>query len=153
MQPKMIMHPIKPSLDGKDLSNIKDPKGTYLFNEMVNVCKQSNQGLVKYYWPKPGKDQPQEKFSYVQVFPAWNWIVGTGAYVNDIEDKVIAMRKVTSKHIQSIIISTIVESFILIIIMMIIVNIIMNNIMSPFVKTNIRFLFIQPLMLPQVTHF
>jgi len=127
MQPKMIMHPIKPSLDGKDLSNIKDPKGTYLFNEMVNVCKQSNQGLVKYYWPKPGKDQPQEKFSYVQVFPAWNWIVGTGAYVDDIEDKVIAMRKVTSKHIQSIIISTIVESLILIIIMMIIVNIIMNK--------------------------
>ena len=128
MQPKMIMHPIKPSLNGKDLSNIKDPKGTYLFNEMVKVCKKSNQGLVEYYWPKPGKDQPQKKFSYVQVFPAWNWIVGTGAYVNDIEDKVIAMRKVTSKHIQSIIISTIVESIILIIIMMVIVNIIMNKI-------------------------
>ena len=29
--PKMIMHPIKPALDGKDLSSVKDPNGVFLF--------------------------------------------------------------------------------------------------------------------------
>jgi len=37
--PKMIMHPIKPALDEKDLSGFKDPNGVYLFNEMVKVVK------------------------------------------------------------------------------------------------------------------
>ncbi len=127
-QPKMIMHPIKPSLNGKDLSNVKDPNGVYLFNDMVKVAQQSQQGgLVKYSWAKPGKDKPQLKFSYVKKFNGWNWIVGTGAYVDDIEDKVISMEKETSDKINSIVISFIIEALIIILIAMFIVNIITNR--------------------------
>lgn len=86
MQPNMIMHPIKPSLNGKNLSGFKDPNGVYLFNEMVKVSKSANKGgLVKYVWAKLGHDKPQPKFSYVQVFEPWGWVVGTGMYVDDIE--------------------------------------------------------------------
>jgi len=128
MQPKMIMHPMKPSLNGKDLSNVKDPNGVYLFNEMVKVCKKSPKGgLVKYAWSKPGKDKPQSKFSYVKEFKGWNWIVGTGAYVDDIEDKILAMEEKTSSNINSIIISSIIESILLIIITMLIANMIINK--------------------------
>ena len=42
--PKMVMHPIKPSLNGKDLSNIKDPNGVYLFKEMVRVVNKNGGG-------------------------------------------------------------------------------------------------------------
>ena len=88
-QPKMIMHPFKPKLDGKDLSKFKDPKGTYLFNEMVKVCQTKNgRGFVKYYWPKPNFDKPQLKISYVAIFKPFNWIIGTGEYVDDITKKI-----------------------------------------------------------------
>ena len=83
-EPKMIMHPLKPSLDGKDLSHLKDPNGVYLFNEMVNVTKTANSGIVKYSWAKPGFDKPQAKISFVKVFKPFNWIIGTGAYVSDV---------------------------------------------------------------------
>ena len=51
-QPAMVMHPIKPALEGKDLTNNKDPDGTPLFVEMVSVVKQSGEGYVPYKWPK-----------------------------------------------------------------------------------------------------
>jgi methyl-accepting chemotaxis protein len=82
--PKMIMHPIKPELDGKDLSESKDPKGKFLFIEMVKVTKDKGDGFVDYMWPKPGQQQPILKISYVKLFKPWGWIVGTGVYVEDI---------------------------------------------------------------------
>lgn len=63
----MIMHPIKPALDGTDLSNIKDPNGVKLFVEFANVCKRDGQGYVDYMWEKPGFTVPQPKVSYVQL--------------------------------------------------------------------------------------
>lgn len=85
MQPAMIMHPVKPSLNGKDLGQFEDPNGVRLFSEMVAVVKQSGDGFVSYNWPKPGFDQPVEKISYVKGFEPWGWILGSGIYLDDIE--------------------------------------------------------------------
>ena len=84
--PKMVMHPIKPELDGQDLSASKDPNGVFLFNEMVAVAERDGRGFVPYMWPKPGKDKPQPKISYVALFTPWDWVVGTGLYIDDIQD-------------------------------------------------------------------
>ncbi|GLQ33494.1 methyl-accepting chemotaxis protein [Litoribrevibacter albus] len=86
MDLKMVMHPIKPALDGKDVSGFKDPEGTFLFVDMVNVVKKSGSGFVPYLWPKPGKDEPVEKISYVKGFPAWGWVIGSGIYLDDVEE-------------------------------------------------------------------
>ncbi len=83
--PKMIMHPIKPALDGKNLSNFKDPNGKFLFVEMVNVAKRKSAGYVEYQWSKPGFQQPVDKISFVKIQPDWNWIVGAGLYLDDIQ--------------------------------------------------------------------
>ncbi len=82
--PRMVMHPIKPELDGKDLRESKDPTGKHLFVEMVEVVKRDGGGTVHYLWPKPGADQPVPKISYVKHFKPWDWIIGTGIYVDDI---------------------------------------------------------------------
>lgn len=90
--PKMIMHPIKPALNGQDLSNVKDPNGIFLFNEMAKVTKIQEMGRVDYSWTKPGSDKPVPKMSYVMLFKEWGWIVGTGEYVDNIEAKIDQMR-------------------------------------------------------------
>ena len=72
MTPRMIMHPMKPELNGQDLSGSKDPNGKPLFVEMVNVCRKDGAGFVDYMWPKPGVDKPQPKISYVNCFPGGN---------------------------------------------------------------------------------
>ncbi|MEH6626039.1 MAG: methyl-accepting chemotaxis protein [Motiliproteus sp.] len=85
MKPAMIMHPIKPSLDGKDLSGVKDPKGKHLFVEFANTVRREGAGFVDYYWPKPGLEDPVAKLSYVKGFKPWGWIVGSGIYIDDVE--------------------------------------------------------------------
>ncbi len=89
---KCIMHPIKPSLDGRDLSGVKDADGKLLFQEMIDVSNRTGQGFVKYQWPKPGMDMPQPKISFVKMFSPWKWIVGTGIYYDDINAEMAAIR-------------------------------------------------------------
>ncbi|GAA0817918.1 methyl-accepting chemotaxis protein [Colwellia asteriadis] len=84
-EPKMIMHPIKPALNGKNLSQTTDPNGTALFVDMVNVVKAQGEGFVPYQWAKPGFEQPVDKISFVKGFSSWQWIVGSGTYLDDIE--------------------------------------------------------------------
>ncbi|MCF0019532.1 methyl-accepting chemotaxis protein [Stutzerimonas stutzeri] len=85
--PKMIMHPMQPKLDGQGLSKIKDPEGKELFNEMVAIARRDGAGLVDYMWAKPGEENPVPKISYVQLFKPWGWIIGSGIYVDDVEQE------------------------------------------------------------------
>jgi len=105
-KPTMIMHPYTPELNGKDLSNFKDPNGKYLFNEMVKTAKENSQGFVKYYWPKPGEKNPQPKLSFVKSFDQWKWIIGTGVYIDDIDKIVQKKEKLLMKHLHEIISNT-----------------------------------------------
>jgi methyl-accepting chemotaxis protein len=85
MTPRMIMHPIKPELDGKDLAGMKDPSGNALFVGFVDVVKKQGAGFYSYLWPKPGFEQPVGKISYVKGFAPWDWIIGTGIYLDDVD--------------------------------------------------------------------
>ena len=78
MQPKMVMHPIRPELDGTDLAQNKDPPAKPLFVAFVDVVKAKGAGDVPYLWPKPGSDKPVLKVSHVKGFAPWGWIIGSG---------------------------------------------------------------------------
>jgi len=82
---KMVMHPIKPELEGRDLSTLKDSDGKLLFVEMNRVVDAQGSGFVDYTWPKPGEDAPQPKISFVEAFKPWGWVVGTGVYASDLD--------------------------------------------------------------------
>ena len=84
MHPRMVMHPMKPEMNGNDISTFKDPNGKALFVDFVNVVKKNGAGFVPYEWPKPGFDKPQPKLSYVAGFAPWNWVIGTGVYIDDL---------------------------------------------------------------------
>ena len=82
--PVIVMHPIRPDLEGQNLGGMQDPTGKYLFREFVQVAQSKGAGFVNYMWPKPGATEPQPKISYVKLFAEWDWIVGTGVYSDDI---------------------------------------------------------------------
>jgi len=102
---KMLMHPHKPQLNGKDVLQSKDPNGKYLFQDMIKICKKNGEGMVKYSWPKPSFDKPVPKMSYVKLFKEWDWIIGTGAYIDNIESKIQQIRD----HAHDAIIETIIK--------------------------------------------
>jgi methyl-accepting chemotaxis protein len=89
-RPYMVMHPVKPELDGTDLSGNADPNGKKLFVEMAETVKRDKAGYVDYVWPKPGSEDPVAKLSYVAGFAPWDWIVGTGIYIEDVDAAVRA---------------------------------------------------------------
>lgn len=83
----MIMHPIKPELNGKNLDQLKDKGGKQLFNEMNRVVKASGSGFVDYLWPKPGSEEGVPKISFVMGFQPWGWVIGSGIYIDDVDAK------------------------------------------------------------------
>lgn len=90
--PNMIMHPTVPSLDGKPLSNSKWNtalgKNKNLFVSGVELATTQGAGFVDYMWPKPtatGLSAMQPKLSYMSLYKPWNWVIGTGIYVDDVE--------------------------------------------------------------------
>jgi methyl-accepting chemotaxis protein len=87
LQHTMIMHPIKPELNGKVLDQLKDKSGKLLFTEMNKVVNAQGAGFVDYLWPKPGSgsDEGVAKTSYVMGFQSWGWVIGSGLYVDDVE--------------------------------------------------------------------
>jgi methyl-accepting chemotaxis protein len=89
LTPRMVMHPIKPEMNGKDLSDSKDPNGKLLFMEMVKVCKEKGNGFVEYVWEKQGSSSPMPKISYVELYQPWGWIIGTGIYIDDIDAQML----------------------------------------------------------------
>jgi methyl-accepting chemotaxis protein len=93
-KPAMLMHPFRPDLDGKDISDFKDPQGKALFVEFAKVCREAGEGFVNYLWQwKDDKTRIVPKLSYVKTFAPWGWIVGTGIYVNDVTEQVNALRR------------------------------------------------------------
>jgi methyl-accepting chemotaxis protein len=92
-RPYMIMHPFSKDLEGKDLSGNRDKQGKALFVEMVKVCQQNGSGYVEYMWQyKDDATRIVPKISYVKKFEAWDWIIGTGMYIEDVNEEIAAWR-------------------------------------------------------------
>ena len=89
MHPRMVMHSVRPELDGTDLSNNKDPDGKLLFVEFVKTVRANGAGIVYYLWPKPGSDKPVPKVSYVKGFEPWGWVIGSGVYADTVDAVVV----------------------------------------------------------------
>jgi len=87
---RMVMHPIKPELNGKDMNSFKDKQGKKLFSNIAQTAKAQGDGFEEYMWPKPGQTQAVEKLSYFKAFKPWGWVIGTGVYIDDIDSSFYA---------------------------------------------------------------
>ncbi len=107
MQPRMIMHPYRPEMNGQDLSDYRDPHGLKLFVEFVDIVKERNAGYKDYLWQwKDNEKRVTPKLSYVIGFKPWGWIVGTGIYLDDVNAEI---RDITR---QTVLVSMVISVFI-----------------------------------------
>lgn len=73
---RMILHPIKPALNGTDLNNYKSPTGHLIFVEMNQaMAKENERAWYNYYWAKPNEAVDKEKTSYLRVYNPWGWVI------------------------------------------------------------------------------
>lgn len=109
--PSIVMHPVKPQLIGKDLSNMQDSNGLYLYLEFVKIAKNQGSGNVSYVWTRPGTDGTLDKVSYVKAFKPWKWVIGTGLYIDDIKMSMWQIGKSLAVYVVFIILLLLAGSF------------------------------------------
>lgn len=89
MHPRVVIHPHRADLNGKDVSGYTDPDGKHVFMEIVKVVKQHGFGYVHYKWQsRDNKHLIVPKLSYVKGFAPWGWIIGTGIYIDDVKAEI-----------------------------------------------------------------
>ncbi len=123
------VHGVKASLVGKDMKNLKDTKGTYIYKEIVKIANANKEGgTLKYFWTIPGQEGDFEKLSYVKNFKEWDFIIGTGAYTLDIEKELNRMLKTTEDAINEAVITSIITVLIIIVLFTIFVIMILKKV-------------------------
>jgi methyl-accepting chemotaxis protein len=80
-----ILLPTKPEVEGKSLIDLKDPTGFAIVRDFIKQTSTQGYGVTRYLWEKPGSSKPEPKAGYTILFKPWNWMVGTGIYIDDVE--------------------------------------------------------------------
>lgn len=88
MDLQMVAHPIRPELNGTDISDVRDADGKLFYQHMVELVRADGEGFTDYKWSDAGGGDGQDKISYVKGFEPWNWVVGSGVAVDDVQGAV-----------------------------------------------------------------
>src|SRR5690606_26270010 len=87
----MLMHPFAPETEGKDLSTLHRPGTVNLIKEMVDMARLQDTGHFQYAWVKPGGeigvDEPVQRLAAFTHFKPWDYMIGTGTYLTEMEDR------------------------------------------------------------------
>ena len=91
--PRMIMHPYRTELNNTELTNYKDQEGKLLFVESVNIIDSIGEGFLDYMWQwKDDSSKIVSKLSFVKAYNDWNWIIGTGIYLEDVKEEIAILK-------------------------------------------------------------
>ena len=81
----------RPQMEGRNLLDMQDTRGQYVIRGMIEIARQSGEGFYEYHWTKPGLEGNDfKKISFVKRFAPWDWFIGTGLYVDDVEEQIKA---------------------------------------------------------------
>ncbi|MCU0362917.1 MAG: DUF294 nucleotidyltransferase-like domain-containing protein [Bacteroidales bacterium] len=89
LHPVMIVHPYRPELNGKDLTDFEDASGKRVFVDFVRSAGNGGEGYVSYMWQwNDDSTRTVPKLSYVRLFEPWGWVIGTGIYIDDVKTEI-----------------------------------------------------------------
>ena len=97
----LISHP-DPKLHQADFSKVKDIYGNLIVPPMVAVARDKGEGYTSYWWRRLDKKEPIEKLTYSRNFSPWNWVIGTGLYIDDVKQEVARRRKKMIEELRTI---------------------------------------------------
>ncbi|MBU2711314.1 cache domain-containing protein [Zooshikella harenae] len=82
-----IVHPMLPEIQGKNVWHVKDKNGKQVIKELVTIAKEGG-GFFQYCWNKPSVNKEMPKIGYVVSLPEWGWMIGSGIYIDDIDEEI-----------------------------------------------------------------
>lgn len=95
-----LVHPALPELVGENLLHLEDENGDRLIEALLYQA-QSGGGFHQYLWQKPSTGDIVPKLSYAAWLDKWEWMIGTGLYIEDVSQEVANMRAAVNKNIET----------------------------------------------------
>jgi len=82
----MRIHANNPELEQTDVTDLQDDQGSYIVQDMLGIVRRDKEGHSQYYWKKPGNPTNMyPKRSYVKLFEPFDWVIGAGVYMDQVE--------------------------------------------------------------------
>jgi methyl-accepting chemotaxis protein len=79
-----VLHGGNPAVEGQQKIDMQDTNGKFLVRELI-AAGQAGGGFVDYWFPRAGQQKAEPKLGYAALFAPWNWVIGTGIYIDDVE--------------------------------------------------------------------
>lgn len=95
-----LMHPRQPELVGRNLWEMRDAKGQPIIQQLIAKAAEGG-GYVQYVWQKPSSLQVTPKLGYVIALPRWNWMLGTGLYLDDVHATLAQLDQQVSDNVSA----------------------------------------------------
>ncbi|MBF0529396.1 MAG: methyl-accepting chemotaxis protein [Deltaproteobacteria bacterium] len=77
-------------LMGQKMDQLRDSSGRYVLKEMMAAVTKDGRSFMEYLWPKPGGGgQAEPKLTYARLFKPWNWIIGTGIFLDEFNRRLV----------------------------------------------------------------
>ncbi|MFH4831493.1 methyl-accepting chemotaxis protein [Vibrio diabolicus] len=124
------LHAIKPSLEGKNLYDLKDENGVAVIAGLIDAS-QKGDGFLYFSWHKPTIDAQAPKLGYAEYLSKWDWVLGTGVYIDDIDQQVAMHRELKTQELKEHTLSAVLISVIGLIITSILTTIVVSKGIQP----------------------
>lgn len=95
-----IVHPRQSFRIGENWWDLQDQNGQYIIRDLIQNAKNEI-GFVEYVWEKPSSQEVVKKLAFSIMLERWQWMIGTGVYIDDIDRDVSAMQAEVDKKIKS----------------------------------------------------
>lgn len=95
-----IVHPKQTYRIGENWWDLQDANGQYLIRDLITQA-QAGGGFVEYVWEKPSTKETAKKLAYSVLLDKWQWMLGTGIYIDDIDHDVVAIQNEIDKQIKN----------------------------------------------------
>ncbi|MCS0448899.1 methyl-accepting chemotaxis protein [Vibrio diabolicus] len=124
------LHAIKPSLEGKNLYDLKDENGVAVIAGLIDAS-QKGDGFLYFSWHKPTIDAQAPKLGYAEYLSKWNWVLGTGVYIDDIDQQVAMHRELKTQELKEHTLSAVLISVVGLIITSVLTSIVVSKGIQP----------------------
>lgn len=130
-----IMHGVSPQLEGRNLYDLTDPEGVYLVRDLIREGLNGG-GYVNYIWDEPTRNGLTPKLSYAEPMLNNQWILGTGFYIDDVEQAVAVQQALFEAEVTSVLTRVVISAVVILVLVFLVVWIIGGRIVRPAQETS-----------------